>query len=318
MFPLQMCSCNKPNSDFDSCSIMLQNSQVIESHHIKIDIISIDEIYITESFYVKQEHDFSLSSLDFWLNHSLQALRIFDGKGTLNFTNNEVTNSSNLVSVDFRNQLEKNQTTYFYLIYKLNKLPISENSGSFYVFEFESSITYFTEFHEIAIKIPPKSSIHEEGELRSFHPENATIILDPTVYISWSFYLLKPFQNPFCFVRFDKPVGNPPVWIFIISPIVGMSIGISGTVIFMRRKGRRIVRSLGNTFLNNTQKMLINLISENGGKMLQKELCSQTGFIKSRISRTLVSLEKKGLIQREKWGRNYSIKLTKTGWKVVE
>ena len=168
MFPLQMCSCNKPNSDFHNCSVMTQYAQIIESHHIKIDILSVDEIYITESFYVKQEHDFSLSSLDFWLNHSLQELRIYDGKGTLNFTNNEVTNSSNLISVDFRNQLEQNQTTYFYLLYKLDKLPISENSGSFYVFEFESSITYFTEFHEIAIKIPPKSSIHEEGELRSF------------------------------------------------------------------------------------------------------------------------------------------------------
>ncbi|MCG3256227.1 MAG: winged helix-turn-helix transcriptional regulator [Candidatus Heimdallarchaeota archaeon] len=318
MFPLQMCSCYDSNSDCYDCSVMAQYSQIIKSHHIKIDILSIDEIYITESFYVKQEYDSSISSLDFWLNHSLQSLSLFDGKGELNFTRNEVTNSSSLISVDFRNKLEQNQTTYFYLFYKLDKIPISENGGSFYIFEFESSITYFTEFHEISVKIPTKSSIHEEGELRSFYPDNATIVLDPIVYVSWSFYLLKPFQNPFCFVRFDKPAGNPSILISIIIPIVGMIFGISGAVIFMRRKGRKTVRILSNTFLNNTQKRIINLISENDGKMLQKELCSQTGFIKSRISRNLVSLEKKGFIKREKWGRNYSIKLTKTGWKVVE
>ncbi|MCG3216294.1 MAG: hypothetical protein KAS63_06220, partial [Candidatus Heimdallarchaeota archaeon] len=218
----------------------------------------------------------------------------------------------------FRSELEKNSTTTFDVWYSLTNYPIPEQGKSYYFFEFRSYVTYFTKEQIIEIKIPEKSTIHEEEGLTSFFPIESTPIAGKRVYISWSFNELEPFDDTFIFVRFDKPLGNPPFWVFIVGPCFGVIVGISATFFFMKRKERKAMKKIATIFLSDTQKHLLKLISENKGKILQKELCLQTGFTKSRISRNITPLVEQKLVKREKWGRNFIITLTESGKKVVE
>ncbi|MEE9411056.1 MAG: MarR family transcriptional regulator, partial [Candidatus Heimdallarchaeota archaeon] len=209
-------------------------------------------------------------------------------------------------------------TTDFSIWYSLTNHPIPQLGNSYYFFEFRSYVTYFTKEQIIEIKIPEKSTIHEEEGLTSFFPIESTPIAGKRVYISWSFNELEPFDDTFIFVRFDKPLGNPPFWVFIVIPCFGVILGISATFFFMKRKERKAMKKIATIFLSDTQKHLLKLISENKGKILQKELCLQTGFTKSRISRNITPLVEKKLVKREKWGRNFIITLTESGKKVVE
>ena len=70
--------------------------------------------------------------------------------------------------------------------------------------------------------------------------------------------------------------------------------------------------------LTETQKELLWIIAEKGGKISQKELCTITGYTKTKISRNLISLEQQVLVTKEKWGRNFRVYITETGRKVIE
>lgn len=290
----------------------------IDLHDIKIDIISIQEINIAEKYTVRNTQNTTLDSIDLWINQSLTNLLIKDLEGPLLFEGNQITDSSNFIKIYFRSELEKNSTTTFNVWYSLTNYPIPEQGKSYYFFEFHSSVSYFTKTQIIEIKIPETSTIHEEEGLTSFFPEECTPIAGKRVYLSWSFKNLEPFDNPFIFVRFDKPRGNLMIWISIVGPCCGVIAGICATILFMKRKERKVMKKVATIFLSDTQKTLLNLISENNGKILQKELCSKTGFTKSRISRNITPLVKQELVEREKWGRNYVITLTESGKKVVE
>ena len=290
----------------------------IELHNIKIDIINIQEISIAEKYTIINTQNTTLNSIDLWINQSLDNLIVKDLDGSLVIERNQFTDVSNLIKIYFRSELEKNSTTTFDVWYSLTNYPIPEQGKSYYFFEFRSYVTYFTKEQIIEIKIPEKSTIHEEEGLTSFFPIESTPIAGKRVYISWSFNELEPFDDTFIFVRFDKPLGNPPFWVFIVGPCFGVIVGISATFYFMKRKERKAMKKIATIFLSDTQKHLLKLISENKGKILQKELCLQTGFTKSRISRNITPLVEQKLVKREKWGRNFIITLTESGKKVVE
>jgi uncharacterized membrane protein len=119
-------------------------------------------------------------------------------------------------------------------------------------------------------------------------------------------------------IKFDKPIGKAPIWIFIVGPIVGIVVGAFGALWFMRKKEEKTLKEIGKIFLSDTEKMMLKLIRDEGGKTTQKNLCSLTGFTKTKVSRNLISLEKQSLITRERWGRNYQVFISDTGKKVIE
>ncbi len=291
---------------------------VIDSHNIKIDIKGIEEVTVAEKYDIKNSQNVSVESIDLWFNHSLDNLVINSLEGPLEFERNQLSDSSNLITIYFTTELVTNSTTSFNVWYSLTNYPIPEQGQSYYFFEFYSYMTFFTKEQTIEIKIPERSSIHEEDGLTSFYPTESIPIAGKRVYIAWTFRNLEPFDNSFIFVRFDKPLGNPPIWPMIVGPFFGVVIGIIGTLLFMKRKEKKVMKKVATIFLSETQKMLLRLISENEGKILQKELCSKTGFTKSRVSRNITPLVEQKLVKRERWGRNYIIRLTENGKKVVE
>jgi uncharacterized membrane protein len=56
--------------------------------------------------------------------------------------------------------------------------------------------------------------------------------------------------------------------------------------------------------------MILEVIVNNGGEMLQKDLYLETKFSKAKISRTLRELELRNIIQRKQYGSTKKIMLS--------
>ena len=290
----------------------------VEEHSIKVDIQTVDEILVSERFTVRNTQNVSLNSIELWINQSLSDITVRDYNGSLSFDNSEVTQSSHLLEINFRLELTSNSSTTFDIRYILNREPVSEHGNSHYFFEFYSTVNYFTIEQSIEVKIPERSFIHEEDGLTPYFPSDGYALAGQRVYLSWTFENLDPLEETFIFVRFDKPIRETPVIAIVFGSIGGLILGAGATILFMRRREKKVVKQISTIYLSETQKTLLHLILENNGRMLQKEICAETGFTKSRVSRNITPLIEQGLIERDQWGRNYVIKLTESGRKVIE
>ncbi|MBY9001733.1 MAG: winged helix-turn-helix transcriptional regulator, partial [Candidatus Heimdallarchaeota archaeon] len=305
------------------------STPIIRSHVATVDISSPSSVSMSESFVVENLDITPISSVGLWLNHSLSTLVIEDAEGSLIYNWQPITNTTNLVTVNFRYEIEQNETSSFIVKYEIiTPLTLTESDPSFYYFEFFSTITHFTLSHTFSIILPEKSFIHESNEgLSPFYPINATqILIKNRIIVSWMITNLSSSSNPFFIVRFDEPIIAEPessfltsnYSLFIFGIIAGIFLGIASTTWLIRYREKQAIQKLGRVLLNENQKALIKIIYDKKGKISQRDLCEITGYSKSKISRNLVPLEERGLIKRERWGRTYVVYLTDDGRTVIE
>ena len=306
-----------------------QETALIRSHITLVDIYQPSQITVQESFVIENTDAINMSYVDLWFNTSLSTLIVEDGEGSLNYNWEVVSNSSNLVRVNFRTDLEQNDTASFIVKYDLiSNLVLLGTEQTYYSFEFPSTISFLTSTYKMIILLPERSFMHEFADSTpSLYPSNATQILEKNrIKTTWIYSNLAAGVNPFFLIRFDEALvieESPSFWergstMFLIGFLVGVFIGVSGISWLIRYREKKAMKKIGMTLLTDNQKDLIQIIYDKNGKVSQKELCDVTGYSKSKISRNLVPLELRGLIKREKWGRTYVIYLTEDGKTVIE
>ncbi|MHA1200604.1 MAG: helix-turn-helix transcriptional regulator [Candidatus Heimdallarchaeaceae archaeon] len=310
------------NDPVDSTECLLSDSIIMKSHIIQVDIQSSDKVYVTEVCNIENQFNSSLSTLNLWLNHSCSNITIQDGAGEIDYDVLIQTTSYTQLSFDFDQALNTNESTVFYLSYNLNMMPLYEDVSDYYYFEYTSTINFYTLKHQLSIKLPKNSYIHEESGLTSIYPANYTQnVAGERLILSWTLNNQIPTINPIYIVRFNPPEieqADLPVWAFIVGPIVGISIGVVSTYFLMRRKEGQSIKDMGVLFLNESQKILLGIIKEADGKIAQSDLGRKADFTRAKTSRNLLLLEEQGLVRKEKWGRNAIVYLTKAGEKVIE
>lgn len=304
------------------------NDLLVRSHQTEIDIYSPQSLIVTETFSIQNLNTTITSSVDLWLNHSLNTLVVEDVEGALDYDWIPVSNETHFVSVDFRTPLEQNDTSIFSISYNLDtELILTESEPSFYSFEFYSTISHYTRKYAMSMILPELSFIHESEGISPFYPANATqILIKNRIVISWIYNNISQASEPFFLLRFDEPIipeTDEPFFkssfnVFLMGIFTGIFLGISGTSWLIRYREKKAMKKLGRTLLTDTQKALIKIVYEKEGKISQRDLCDTTGFSKSKVSRNLVPLEMRGLIRREKWGRTYVVYLTDDGRTVIE
>ena len=135
---------NPVNSSQVSISKSLQvdsNLFYVELHSIKVDVLSIIEINVAETYTVKNIQNSSSDSIMIWINQTASNLRVQDSEGIVTFEKTELSGSSFLFNVYFRYELPVNSSTTFDIWYSLNRYPIAEQDNSYYYFEFYSDVT---------------------------------------------------------------------------------------------------------------------------------------------------------------------------------
>ena len=314
-------------NDISEKPILSQSTVLVRSHTIEIDVFSPTSIEVLETFVIQNTQTSIITSVDLWINHSLTTLVVEDGEGALIHDWYVITNTSNLLTVLFRSALGQNDTATFTINYELNQeLMRVEGEPAYYTMEYISTITHETLSHTTTIILPETSYIYDEDEILSpYQPADPQISLDKDrIVVAWTLVNLTKGENQFFLLRFEEPItpaGEEPIspyYIFLLGVIAGVFVGISGVSWLIRYREKKAIRKIGRTLLTETQKTLIKIIYDNKGKVSQKDLCEMTGFSKSKVSRNLVPLEMRGLVERETWGRTYIVRLTDDGRTVIE
>ncbi|MBD3156076.1 MAG: MarR family transcriptional regulator [Candidatus Aenigmarchaeota archaeon] len=109
--------------------------------------------------------------------------------------------------------------------------------------------------------------------------------------------------------------GGVPLETYVALTLTVM-MGVFGVVLMLRsrkldtmkvKKNKRISRMIKK--LDDDQKKLYNLVEDSEGVIFQGDLVDESGFSKSKVSRTLDKLEGKGLIERKRRGMSNVIVL---------
>ena len=305
------------NIDF---KIQLESSSslVLQSHKSNIDFQHLDNITITEILNLENIGNDSISSVSLWLNYTCSDILITDGYGVVPYEIPVKTSKEKLLFIYPRSSILPNQTQIIYISYNLEGALLFQTNPNHYRFEFFPTINYYTENYELSVWLP-KDIFPLDSSDRIFPTDFVDELVGHRIIISWTQENISAFSDLYFYVRIEPPERtNLSLWFSIFGPFLGIVIGIVITVRIMRRKERRAVKEIGAVFLNESQKILLEHIFENNGKMSRRDLSRKTGFTRSKTSRNLISLEKQGFVRRERWGRNTMIYLTKTGEKVIE
>ena len=106
------------------------------------------------------------------------------------------------------------------------------------------------------------------------------------------------------------PVEKETDWTMVIlAVIVSVATVVPVTVYYAKKKwaSNRVPIEV----LTEKERIVVKAILEKGGTVKQEELPELTGYSRPTISRIIQELEKKQLVEREKVGKTFLVKLTK-------
>jgi len=111
--------------------------------------------------------------------------------------------------------------------------------------------------------------------------------------------------------------GNPPrgenrrflmqSWILIIISFV---LGLLSSIIFHKTRYKLIGKENIYSLLIRDERIVLDLILKNKGKIEQEKLSELTGFSKPKITRLITEMIERNLITRERFGKTYIIKIS--------
>jgi len=99
-------------------------------------------------------------------------------------------------------------------------------------------------------------------------------------------------------------------WILVIAAVlISLGIAIPSSLYYAKRKWASTHVPI--EVLTEKERIVVKAILEKGGKVKQEELPELTGYSRPTISRIIHELEKKELVEREKVGKTFIVRLTK-------
>jgi DNA-binding MarR family transcriptional regulator len=288
----------------------------VTRHVTDVNITNIETLDVLETITIQNNQN-DTSFLYFWINQSFfpSSLKILNSeKRILPY---ERVDTSNLYNISLHSQFNSSKETTILFFYRLNIQldPVSKNP-TYYIFNFYQHFSYQTYYYKLFVRLPIDSYLHEGSNPI---PEGWSQFYSQRWYIEWDFNeIIHPFDHKSFAIYFDESLKPRPIWGYIVGPLLGMIAGAVIVYLLMRRGSSRLEEEIEKIYLTKNQQILLKLINEKEGKMTQQDIVKITNFTKSKVSRNLTPLEENGLIAKEKWGREYKVRLTKKGQKVVQ
>jgi uncharacterized membrane protein len=305
-------------SNFNYPTLDEDSSIIFDRHLTIIEINSIEEVYVRETIEFTNNQSTHLSSLSLWVCNTIKDIEIEDiqSRQILVFEKNNITSE---LTIQLYSTLVENDTAYLEVRYFIeSKIFKVDFKPPYYLFQYEFYTSHRTNERDVKVRLPLNSEIHVEEDFTSYLPPTSPpLILNGFVHINWHFDNLIPSDYLMIQIAFEKP-KKTHIWPYAVSPLIGLVCGVTGTLWFMRRRAAKAMKEVGEVFLSEDQFLLLELIISSDGIISQKELVKATKFTNSKISRNLAFLTEKNMITKEKWGREYKVKITDIGRKVIE
>lgn len=149
----------------------------------------------------------------------------------------------------------------------------------------------------------------------------AVIVTVATVYISLTGYIDPEIIGTMTTEEIQIYLAGQYVPFYLI-PVLAFAGLIVGTVSFSLMLGNQKIRKKDTKvilkFLSANEKVVVEKLMENNGKVQQIELTRLPGLNKVKTHRLLNDMERKGIIKREKYGKLNLIVLDKNLYKTLK
>lgn len=197
----------------------------------------------------------------------------------------------------------KNYTVYF--TFKLKGLV--SFSQNFNRFIYSYGIKEPTDRFILKLYLPEGYGLLKttEEQLVPYSPENARIGSDGRhVIVEWD--IGQPdLGSTLSFSVLYEYVGEKPYsMMYYIPPLIILAV----VIVFVRLRKSRDVLSV----LTPDERIVVDVIRKKGGKNIkQRDIVRMTNFSKAKVSRILATLEKRGIVKRERVGRTNKVRLSR-------
>ncbi|OQC52273.1 MAG: hypothetical protein BWX56_00408 [Euryarchaeota archaeon ADurb.Bin023] len=268
----------------------------VEITYLKIDVELMEDRSFKETIdmiiFPKEEINFNLHLPKEYKNlelmHNDMKIEFSDGK-TIKLTANEL--NSIKISYTSLDSIEKRKKDFIYvreLVY-----PNVKNL----IFRIKLPLAYGINNEDISSIIPEPTYLQSDGK---------------RIIVLWE---MKSPQTPTMFrVKYNSLVTNNKfdINIFVPFAIFSILLILSGILIFNKTyKNKESELKIPSSLLSEDERIICNILKNEGGTIKQKKLSNLTGFSKAKITKILTNLEKKEVITRDPIGRTFIVTLKK-------
>jgi uncharacterized membrane protein len=268
-------------------------------------------------------------SLDFFvltIYKNISSVFVFDPIGSLSFTWKVIQTIGSTINITMRYPLLPQDITVFSITYEIDNLLYQVNDPiEYYGFDYEINHSLTAEAFNLEISLPIYASLIKTSSPSPVSPEpNKIYTEDNIVKILWSEEVVTAGEIASYAVRFSFPITQCPsnfnttVLYYLLVFFGGVVLG--GMLLFLFYYIRNKVSEkteLISSLLSDSERDVITVINKDGGVSTQSRICDKTGFSKSKVSQILLKLEKKNVLERERWGRTNKVTITNPNFQNV-
>jgi len=258
-------------------------------------------IFVTEKEILNEEITFTIKNMGedmeyitYYSVYPINNIHCYDLEGDLEYIISEEKGEKK-IKCKFRKVLKKDEEYRITISFDTDALNKTKEGKYIFspIFNFPCKVENF----ELVVKVPstmsfvspitPKpSGIKSEGR--------SLIIFWNKDIINEEFYIILGISK-----TMEKEGDNNLVFIYILLAFIsGLFLGC----LF------KFTRKKGTNFLKEDEEVVMDLIKEKG-KITQREIRERTNFSKSKVSRLLMEMEQRDLIEKEKYKKTYIVKL---------
>ncbi|MCD6092624.1 MAG: winged helix-turn-helix transcriptional regulator [Candidatus Aenigmarchaeota archaeon] len=278
-------------------AISISHAVTIESQKVLLDISEDGSVKWTVTF----EYPEYTSKSDYFVLSTISDVSVTGEQGRLDC---DVRKSDLGTSIVCDNIHEK-KITYSFAAQRMVK-----PGRTVKMFSYSFPITDIINRFEVTAKLPLASGIIEKEKLegtglKPFSPENGEEGSDGRrIYVKWVF------NNPTLGKAIGISVIYEPVFEFVEIVIIAITVVVIlimiFSVLFFKRRGA--VKDVL-PVLNEPERKVMEMVLKSKGSIDQRNIVRELDYSKSKISRTIQSLEQRGLIKTTKRGRSNKITL---------
>jgi uncharacterized membrane protein len=271
-------------------SMPLVSAQEIISYNISVELGK-DSAQENISVLIFNQLYYPLNTFSYTLRGDARNVEVYDREGRLNV--NATKEGGTIIQSEFREPLQPNASTL--IIIKFNMASAVSKVGEGYVFSPVFSLPEGTDEFRLKVRLPEGMGLPRPVTAGSSYTDVAP--LPDGVYsdgraiiLAWRRYDV---SGDFAvYIRYAEPGSKSKNYY-----LLGFFLILALAIFYLSRSKRR-TKERG---LDRDEMTVLELIKANNG-VAQRDVVNITGFSKAKVSAVVSSLEKKGLIRKEKAG----------------
>lgn len=322
----QVCINNKNPNNMSNLHLIKTTDERLINHKMEFYVRTENTILVISTLVIENINNETLTYFIFPINKTISSVFVYDPIGPLTFSW-EIFSESSVLNITMRYPLLENKKYVISISFELSGMIYSVND--YYNLEFIILHWMSTQHFQLIVYLPINHVLIDETSPRPYYPEpNKVYTKDNILIIEWEIENVNTDFEYFYTVRYKEIMISDPNIIYYIPKIVyfyitiafigGLLISSLAFYLIIKMKYKPVKQKLVSTLLSESEQAVIQAINDEGGVAIQRRICEQTGYSKSKVSQILLKLEEKDILKRERWGRTNRVTITNDSFLNIE